>query len=134
MPTAAARQVPPKAATSKAIAAKAITATEWLGGLDAEGQAVGASQRLLALCGYWLDQKGSTYQLLPGSAHSLHVHTARPSGQCRYTAHLVRLASTRGQPRVVWGANRYTLCESSLDVITWQGRGETDHFDWVRIA
>jgi hypothetical protein len=121
---AAARQAP----------SKAITATEWLGGLDGEGEATGASQRLLALCGYWLDQKGSTYHLLPGSAHSLHVHTARPSGQCRYTAHLVRLALTRGQPRVVWGASRYTLCESSLDVITWQGRGETDHFDWVRIA
>ena len=117
---------------------KAITAAEWLGGLAVEGgeasDASGASQRLLALCGYWLDQKGSTYHLLPGSAHSLHVHTARPSGQCRYTAHLVRVALTRGQPRVVWGASRYTLCESSLDVITWQGRGETDHFDWVRIA
>ena len=116
---------------------KAITAAEWLGGLDAEGEAPDvsrASQRLLALCGYWLDQKGSTYHLLPGSAHSLHVHTARPSGQCRYTAHLVRLALKRGQPRVVWGANRYTLCESSLDTITWQGRSKTDHFAWVRIA
>ena len=115
----------------------APTALAWLGGLDVEAGATGttvASQRLLALCGYWLDQKGSTYHLLPGSVHSLHVHTARPSGQCRYTAHLVRLALKRGQPRVVWGANRYTLCESSLDVITWQGRGETDHFDWVRIA
>ena len=131
---AAGRTAPSKAITSKAITARAITATDWLGGLDAGGEAAEANQRLLALCGYWLDQKGSTYQLLPGSAHSLHVHTARPSGQCRYTAHLVRLALTRGQPRVVWGANRYTLCESSLDIITWQGRGETDHFDWVRIA
>ena len=105
----------------------ALTAIEWLGGLDVEGEATQASQRLLALCGYWLDQKGSTYQLLPGS-------TARPSGQCRDRAHLVRLALTRGQPRVVWGANRYTLCESSLDTITWQGRNKTDHFAWVRIA
>jgi hypothetical protein len=129
---AAGRTAPSKAITSSAI--NANVATERLGGLDAGGDATGAIQRLLALCGYWLDQKGSTYQLLPGSAHSLHVHTARPSGQGRYTTHLVRLALTRGQPRVVWGASRYTLCESSLDIITWQGRSETDHFDWVRIA
>ena len=70
----------------------------------------GASQRLLAVCGYWLDQKGAACQLLlPASARSLHVHTARPSGQCRYTPHLVRLALKRGRPRVVWGANWYTL-------------------------
>ena len=113
---------------------KAPTAIEWLGGFDDEELAMGARQGLLALCGYWLDQKGSAYQLLPGSAHSLHVYTARPSGQRRYTAHLVRLALKRGQPRVIWGANRYTLCESSLDAITWQGRNKTDHFAWVRIA
>ena len=113
---------------------KAITAAEWLDGVEEEATDVGASQRLLALCGYWLDQKGSTYQLLPGSSHSLHVHTARPTGQCRYTAHLVRLALARGQLRVVWGANRYTLCTSSPDTITWRGRGATDYFDWVRIA
>ena len=115
-------------------APKALRAIDWLGGCDAEGEATQASQRLLVLCGYWLDQKGSTYQLLPASARSLHVHTARPSGQSRYTAHLVRLALKRGQPRVVWGANRYTLCEDSLDSITWQGRSKTDHFAWVRIA
>ena len=113
---------------------KTITAAEWLDGVEGEAADAGASQRRLALCGYWLDQKGSTYHLLPGSSRSLHVQTARPSGQCRYTAHLVRLALARGQPRVVWGANRYTLCASSADSITWRGRDATDYFAWVRIA
>ena len=122
----AARHMPPKA----------ITATEWLGGLDVEedAHALGANPCLSALAGYWLDQKGSTYHLLPGGTHSLHVHTARPSGQRRYTAHLIRLAVRGGRARVVWGADRYTLCESSQDTITWRGRGENDYFDWVRIA
>ena len=114
-------------------AAKALRPIDWLGGSEAEG-ATGASRRLMALCGYWVDQKGSAYHLLPGSAHSLHVYTARPSGQHRYTEHLVRVGTGRSQHRVVWGASRYTLAHTSPDAITWQGRSETDHFYWVRIA
>lgn len=114
-----------------------MTATEWLGGLDVDGDAQDGTevhQCLVALCGYWLDQKGSTYQLLQGSSHSLHVDTTRPSGRRRYTAHLVRLALKHGQTRVVWGADRYTLREISLDTIKWQGHDDSDNFKWVRIA
>ena len=115
-------------------APKALRAIDWLGGFDGEEQTMEVSQRLLALRGFWLDQKGSTYQLLPASAHSLDVYTARPSGRHRYTAHLVRLVLNRGQPRVVWGANRYTLAPGGLDTIIWQGRSEGDRYDWLRIA
>ena len=107
---------------------------EWLGGTEAEAGAAEASRRLMALCGYWVDQKGSAYHLMPGSAHSLHVYTARPSGRHRYTAHLIRLALHGGTTRVVWGANRYSLTAGGLDAITWKGRGEKDYFDWVRAA
>jgi len=118
-------------------APKALRAIDWLGGFDHEeeaDEAQQASQRLLALCGYWLDQQGSTYQLLPAGVHSLHVYTARPSGRHRFTAHLIRLLLDRNQPRVVWGANRYTLAWGGLDAVSWRGRGEADRYDWVKIA
>ena len=119
-------------------APKALRAIDWLGGFDQDeeeaDEAQQASQGLLALCGCWLDQQGSTYQLLPASAHSLHVYTARPTGRHRFTAHLVRLLLDRNQPRVVWGANRYTLAWGGLDAVSWRGRGEADRYDWVRVA
>ena len=114
---------------ARTTSSKAVTPAEWLGGVDA------GEHGLRALCGYWLDQKGSTYHLQPGGAHSLHVHTARPSGHQRYTAHLVRLLGARGdKPRVVWGANRYTLRDNGQDSITWWGRDFDDHFSWGRVA
>ena len=117
-------------------AAKALRPIDWLGGSEEDGGFAEARRQLMALCGYWVDQKGSAYHLLPGSAHSLHVYTARPSGRHRYTAHLVRLALHGGTTQVVWGANRYSLAGrgQGLDAITWQGRSEKDHFDWVRVA
>ena len=115
---------------------KVLRPSDWLGGRDAEGATIEAEacQRLLALCGYWHDQKGSAYQLLPASAHTLHVYTARPSGRHRFTAHLVRLVPDRDQPRVVWGAGRYTLAGGGLDTISWRGRSKADQYDWVRFA
>lgn len=114
----------------------ALRPSDWLGGVGANGDAVeaaGVHQRLLALCGFWRDQKGSVYHLFPASAHSLHVHTTRPSAHHRFTAHLVRLVQDRDQPRVFWGAGRYTLaCGGGLDAIIWRGRSEADHYDWIR--
>ena len=105
---------------------------DWLGGVP-NTQAPGKAQ-LQDLCGLWLDQKGSLYQLLPASEHSLHVRTTRPSGQRRYTAHLVRLATKRGCSCIVWGSShRYTLAHRDGGDIAWRGRNEGDIFDWTRI-
>ena len=116
---------------------KALRPSEWLeAGLGVAGAATEARvhQQLLPLCGYWRDQKGSIYRLLPGNAHGLHVHTVRPSGYHRFTEHLVRLVLGRGQLRVVWGAGRYTLTRSGLDAISWRGRNKNDQYKWVRVT
>ena len=116
------------------VASETQRAIDWLGGF-AEGQMTEASsEQLLGLCGSWLDQKGSVYQLLPASARSLHVYTIRPSGHRRYTANLVRLVTKRGELRVIWGTHRYTLSHDGQDSIRWQGRSVGDHYDWTRIA
>ena len=106
---------------------------DWLGG-NTDGQtAEGVAEQLQSLRGLWLDQKGSLYQLLPASEHSLHVYTTRPSGQRRYTANLVRLVKKRGKSCIVWGAHRYTFAHGDGGSISWRGRSEGDIFDWKRI-
>ena len=95
---------------------------------------VSTGEGLRALCGYWQDQKESVYLLLPGAARTLRVYTLRPSGRLRYTQHLVRLITQNGLPRVVWGTNRYTLMRRGSGSIRWQGHGEGDKYDWIRLA
>ena len=47
---------------------------EWLGGSSVEYEGhLAETERLQDLCGLWLDQKGSLYQLLPAPGQSLHV-------------------------------------------------------------
>ena len=106
---------------------------EWLGGVSDGYAAESITEQLRGLCGLWLDQKGSLYQLLPASEHSLHVYTTRPSGHRRYTAHLVRLVTKRGLSRIVWGSHRYTLAHGIDGSIVWRGRSQGDTFDWTRI-
>ena len=103
---------------------------DWLGG--AEEKTTSADQ-LFELCGIWEDHKGSRYLLTAAAADSLHVHTFRPTGESRYTAHLIRLCVKRGRARVVWGAQRYALAKHEQHAITWQGRGEGDCYEWTRI-
>ena len=107
---------------------------DWLGGVPDTQAAENITEQLRDLCGLWLDQKGSLYQLLPASEHSLHVYTTRPSGQRRYTAHLIRLVTKRGYTCIVWGSSyRYTLAHGDGGPIAWRGRNEGDIFDWTRI-
>ena len=107
---------------------------DWLGGVSDVQAADNIAEQLQDLCGLWLDQKGSLYQLVPASGHSLHVCTTRPSGQRRYTAHLVRLVKQRGCSCIVWGSShRYTLAHGDGNSIAWRGRSEGDIFDWTRI-
>ena len=106
---------------------------DWLDGIPEGHAARGIAEQLRELCGLWLDQKGSLYQLLPASEQSLHVYTTRPSGHRIYTAHLVRLVKKRGQSRIAWGSQRYTLAHGDGNSIAWRGRSQGDTFDWKRI-
>ena len=106
---------------------------DWLDGISEGPVADGIPDQLQNLCGQWLDQKGSLYQLLPATEQSLHVYTTRPSGHRRYTASLVRLVTKRGRSRIIWGANRYTLAHADCNSIVWRGRSDGDAYDWTRI-
>ena len=103
---------------------------DWLGSAEETKTPV---TRLLELCGVWIDTKGSRYILTPAASDSLHVHTMRPSGESRFTAHLIRLCVKRGVARVVWGSQRYTLAHHEQHAVKWQGRGEGDYYEWTRI-
>ena len=104
---------------------------DWLGGAE---EKTTAAEQLFGLCGVWVDHKGSRYLLAAAAADSLHVHTIRPSGETRYTAHLIRLCVKRGVARVVWGSQRYALAKHEQHALTWQGRGEGDCYAWTRIT
>ena len=115
-------------------ASKRLRAIDWLGGVAEEHAASANSGQLLALCGVWLDRKGSRYILTPASLNSLDVHTIRPSGDHRFTAHLIRLYTKKGAACVIWGSHRYTMAQRDQDSVLWQGRGPNDRFEWTRIS
>ena len=107
---------------------------DWLGGMPEEHILESTHELLTSICGTWMDQKGSTYQLTLATTCALNVYTIRPSGRQRYTAHLVRLVESGCQHRVIWGQERYTLAHGDRNSLKWQGRKKGDCYEWTRIA
>ena len=115
-------------------ASKRLRAIDWLGGVAEEHAASEISGQLLALCGVWVDRKGSKYILTSAVIGSLDVHTIRPSGESRSTARLISLCTKKGQGCVVWGLHRYTMAQRDQDSIQWQGRSANDRYEWTRLS
>ena len=85
------------------------------------------------LTGNWQDQRGSIYQLFPGSGGFLHVETTRPCGQMRYTRDLLKVTMVRGHEKTIWGCCRYELERRGPDELLWRGKSAKDVFSWRRM-
>lgn len=115
-----------------------LSPIDWLGWPDDStppeaAEPASPREALRSLCGTWVDQKGSTYELIAGRRNRIHVRTRRPSGHERYTRNLVRVAGTSARERVIWGRCRYELDRGGPDALTWKGNAADDVYHWKRL-